>query len=251
MNMVKLTAAISKRDDWTMEEWQVHYKERHASLSASVRDFSRHSLRYLQNYALHPPEIPDFPDANSGRACVTELWFPTVEVLRTAYAEPDYMKYLRVDELRFCKFDDLAAGVGEEKSLLDFEPARGDKYYAHLARNKIFAFRTPRAGLERREFQRAWQTERAPQLMQSRHFVQCVRRYLQTHLLDVDVGIPGHVDHALIDEFWFTTIADAVTFWTAYRQSQVDAQSDARYLKSGSTWAIFAREHEVFGPPPN
>lgn len=249
--MIKLTAAISKRDDWTMQEWQVHYRERHASLSASVRDFTRHSLRYLQNYALHPPEIPEFPDANSGRACVTELWFPTVEALRTAYAEPAYMKYLRVDELRFCKFDDLAAGVGEEISLLASASDGGDKHYAHMARNKIFVFRTPRQGLERRAFQLAWQTNRAPQLMRSPHFAQYVRRYSQTHLLDVDVGIPGRVEHALIDEFWFATTADAVTFWTAYRDSQVDTQADGQYLKPGSSWAIFAQEHEVFGPLPN
>ena len=249
--MLKLTAAISKRSDWTRDEWLAHYKERHASLSASVGNFTRHGIRYVQNYALHSPEIPDFPESNTGRVAVTELWFDTVEKLRAAYAEPDYMKYLRTDELRFCDFSDLAAGVGTEIELHDSRSSSGDKRYANLPRAKIFAFRTERAGLDRVEFQTAWNSERAPSLMSSSNFGRFVRRYVQTHMLDVDVGIPGGVKHALIDEFWFDSTSDAVAFWTAYRSSVTDIKIDAAYLRPNSAWIIVAHEHEVFGPLPS
>src|SRR5215472_13273047 len=138
--MIKLTAAIAKRDDWTTDEWVTHYKERHAPLAASVRNFTRHGLRYLQNYALHAPAIPEIPEANTPYIAVTELWFPSVEALRTAYAEPDYMKYLRSDELRFCKFDNLIAGVGQEVVMRESPSDFGDKRHAYQERSKIFVF---------------------------------------------------------------------------------------------------------------
>jgi hypothetical protein len=248
--MIKLTAAISKRDDWTAEEWLVHYKERHASLSASVRDFTRHGTRYLQNYALRSPVIPDFPEANTGHMAMTELWFPSIEALRTAYQEPNYLKYLRTDELRFCKFDNLIAGVGREIGMLDSTSDYGDKRYAYLERAKIFVFRT-RSGDDRIRFQQSWQTGRGRELMQSAHFRRYVRRYLQTHMLDVDVGIPGGVQHDLIDELWFSDIADAVAFWSAYRSLPSDRDADAAQLLPDSVGVIFAHEHEVFGPLPD
>jgi hypothetical protein len=248
--MIKLTAAVTKRDDWTVDEWLVHYRERHASLSASVKDFTRHSLRYLQNYAVHAPAIPEFPEANTVHCAVTELWFPSVEALRTAYQEPDYMKYLRTDELRFCKFDNLVAGVGREVTLMQSAGHLGDKHFAYLERAKVFVFRHRLSGSDRSDVQLRWETQRGPDLMQSAHFKRYVRRYLQTHMLDVDVGIPGGVAHDVIDEFWFTTIADAVAFWSAYRCSPADTEADASLLHADSSWAIFAQEHEVFGPLP-
>jgi hypothetical protein len=249
--MIKLTAAISKREDWSLDEWLTHYRERHASLSASVRNFTRHGSRYLQNYALHAPEIPDFPEVNTGRVAVTELWFPNVEALATAYQEPDYIKYLRTDELRFCTFADLAAGVGQEVKLFDAPSDHGEKHYAYLPRFKIFVFRTELTGSDRNDFQEKWQAKRAPALMGSALFGRYVRRYLQTRMLDVDVGIPGGVQHGLIDELWFNTLDDAVAFWSVYRASPDEARADAEYLKPDSSWAIFAREHEVFGPLPD
>jgi hypothetical protein len=248
--MIKLTAAISKRDDWTVAEWLTHYKERHASLSASVRNFTRHGTRYLQNYAVHAPEIPDFPEANTPHVAMTELWFPSVEALRTAYQEPDYMRYLRTDELRFCTFENLIAGVGREVELLEPQSDLGDKRYAYQERAKIFVFRTGAAG-DRAQFQRNWREVRAPELMGTAHFRRFVRRYVQTQMLDVDVGIPGGVQHDVQDELWFNSIDDAISFWSAYRCHAGDVQADASQLRPGSAWAIFAREHEVFGPLPD
>jgi EthD domain len=248
--MIKLTAAISKRDDWTVAEWLSHYKERHASLSASVRNFTRHGIRYLQNYAIHAPEIPEFAEANTPHVAMTELWFPSVEALRTAYEEPDYMKYLRTDELRFCTFENLIAGVGREVALLEPEADLGDKRYAYQERAKIFVFRTGAAG-DSAQFQHDWHGQRAPEMMRTAHFRRFVRRYVQTQMLDVDVGIPGGVRHHVQDEFWFATVDDAVAFWSAYRCHPDDVQADARYVHPDSTWVIFAREHEVFGPLPD
>jgi hypothetical protein len=248
--MIKLTAAVCKRDDWTVDEWLSHYKERHGPLSASVRNFTRHGVRYLQNYALHSPLVPDFPEASKQHVGVSELWFPSVEALRTAYVEPDYMKYLRTDELRFCKFDGMQAGVGAEVVLHEPGTDLADKRYAYQERAKIFVYRTGASG-DRGALQKAWREKRAPALMATAHFKRYARRYLQTHMLDVDVGIPGGVQHHVIDEIWFATTHDAVAYWSAYRCDPADSRADEALLRSDSSWAIFAREHEVFGPLPD
>src|SRR5690606_23831173 len=136
------TAAISKREDWTIAEWLTHYKERHAPLCASVKAYTQYSERYLQNYAYHAPEVTDFPERDDSRVGVTEQWFPGgVEAIRAAYAEPDYFKYLRPDELRFCTFDNIVAGIAREiKNVPVADNGQGYKQHVYLPRNKIFVF---------------------------------------------------------------------------------------------------------------
>ena len=249
--MIKLTAAVTKRDDWTVSEWLTHYTERHASLSGSVDNFTRHSSRYLQNPAHHAPEVPDFANRDDSMVGVTELWFESVEGLRAAYSEPDYLRYLRTDELRFCSLDKIAAGVAREQTMFtDKSLVHGDKTYVYAPREKIFVFRTERNGLERGDFQCQWQEGRAPVLLNSEVFAR-VRRYVQSHMLDEDVGLSGELEHALIDEFWFDTTAEAVAFWSAYCASAEVQAEDAKYAQPDKTWVIFAREHEVFGPLPD
>ena len=249
--MLKLTAAISPRPDWTISEWLVHYSERHAPLTAAVRNFTRHGVRYLQNYAIHTPDVPDFPERDAARAGVTELWFESVDAIRAAYSEPDYFTYLRTDELRFCTFDNLIAGLAAEEELFAaWRPEGNDRAYLTEPRFKIFAYRHRIGSLDRPTFQRQWKEERAPALMSSAPFAQYVRRYVQSRTLDDDIGLPGGVAHDMIDEFSFTTLADAVAFWSAHREDETQAAADARHADRAKLSIIFARQHEVFGPLP-
>lgn len=247
--MIKLTAALSPRPGWTVPEWLIHYRERHAPLTAAVTNFTRHGVRYLQNYALHAPDVPAFPDRDDSKVAVTELWFEDVAAIRAAYSEPDYFKYLRTDELRFCSFEPLIAGLAREVELFN-TPQEGDKAYVTLPRHKIFAFRRRREGTDIAAFHAAWEKERGPAMLAFAPFRQWVRRYVQSQMLDEDIGLPGGVDHDLIDEYYFDSAADAVAFWSAYTSATEMAAEDAKHADTAATWTIFAQEHEVFGPLP-
>jgi hypothetical protein len=249
--MIKLTAAISPRADWTIAEWQVHYMERHAPLTASVTNFTRHGIRYLQNYVIGAPDVPDFPERDADRSGVTELWFDSVDKIREAYTEPDYFTYLRTDELRFASFDNILAGIAREDELFcSWNPAGNDRAYLSQPRFKIFVFRHRPVGGDRGTLQQAWRAQRAPIMIESEPFKTYVRRYVQTSMLDDDVGMPGEVPHDLIDEFSFDTLADAIAFWGAYRASEQQRAADEQHSDRSKLWMLFARQHEVFGPLP-
>jgi hypothetical protein len=249
--MIKLTAAICPREGWSFEEWNTHYKERHASLSASVTNFTRHARRYLQNCAERSAVIPPFPDCDRSRAGITELWFDDVEAIKTAYSEPDYFTYLRTDELRFCTFDNIIAGIAREEEIMPFaDQGVGDKLYAKRPRHKLFVFLTRKDGMDRAQFQAAWRDVRGPALAASDSFRTYVRRYIQSHMLDEDIGLPGDVVHDVIDEFTFDSAADSAAFWGEVLNAPAFAERDAAHVDTASTWTVFANEHEVFGPLP-
>lgn len=249
--MIKITAVASPKEGWTATEWVTHYRERHGPLTASVRSFTNVCARYVQNYALHAPDVPDFPDRQDRYAGVSELWFADVEALRTTYVDPGYMANLRPDEQRFCAFDGMVVGIAEEVEMFAAPiDDSDDKLHIRLPRFKIFAFRGRAPGTDRTAFQEQWRTRRSAQMREFGPFRQWVRRYVQSHTIDVDAGLPGKVEHDVIDEFFFDSLTDAVAFWGAYGASELMREQDAALSDTGYLWTVFASEHEIFGPLP-
>lgn len=249
--MIKLTAALLPKEGWTVEEWLTHYRERHAALTAATRNFNRHAVRYLQNSALHSPQIPAFPELDNARVAVTELWFESLSKIAEAYNEPDYFTYLRTDELRFNTFEGIVAGVAEEHEVFSqWVHADDDRSYLLRPRVKIFAFRTRRDGIERDVMQQHWAGDRVGAFADFAPYREYVRRYVQTRMLDADIGLPGGVSHDLIDEFYFDSVAEAIAFWSALRSDAGQRAADAAHSAPDKLWIMFATEHEVFGPLP-
>src|SRR5262245_21955537 len=116
--MIKLMGIVGKKPGWTNEEWYLHYADRHGPLSATVKDFGQYAHKYTQNYSLFLDRtgIPNHAKRFNG---VTELWFDDLPALNKAYAEPEYMRVLRTDELRFCSFEDILVAVTREHPILE------------------------------------------------------------------------------------------------------------------------------------
>ncbi|MDA0822012.1 MAG: EthD domain-containing protein [Proteobacteria bacterium] len=109
--MIKITIFVVRKASLTFEEFDTYWREKHAPLIKSVKDFSRHVRKYVQSHRASS----DVPFAQQGDYDgVAELWFDSVESLNTAFAEPKYMELIRPDELKFVDLDRCVSIVCEE-----------------------------------------------------------------------------------------------------------------------------------------
>lgn len=246
--MIKLVGVPTRKPGWSRKEFYDHYYGRHGPLSATVKEFGKYCSQYIQSYTtMADDEKPLFPNG-SQRDGLTELWFDNVESLVKAYQEPDYMRILRTDEMRFVNLDAILVALCEEHELFRQQiEAPADKQWAHEPRHRLFVFRAARAGVGGREFQKRWLAA-APRIMDAAPFKTFVRRYVQSHVMDPVSILPGACEYDLIDEFWFDTGEEAVAFWRASLRSDDLAHLEAEMADPAHQELFFGPTHVVFGP---
>ncbi len=236
MTVTKLIAGVRRRPGLTHEQFSEHYRHRHGPLVTKVTGFNRHSLRYDQNYA-HPASAALKTCGRDEYDAVTELWFERLEKFFEAYAEPDYMTYLREDEQRFV---DLARGAVElvtEATIVDGPEAP----------TKLFIFRKRPDGLSREAFQQRW---RERQLAAAKRPTwRSVRRAIHDEVLTVDTDIPGFGGYDLIQVFFFDDPAAAAAFC---REDLASADEGAADDDGSEAFRVIAdwRSVEGIGPAP-
>jgi len=94
--MIKLTVCLKRKNGLSRAEFVKHWREVHAQLLLSVREFTRHVRRYSQCEIAMVPGLP--PNEYDG---VVELSFDSVEAMSAALAEPRYHEIIRPDEEKF------------------------------------------------------------------------------------------------------------------------------------------------------
>jgi hypothetical protein len=245
--MIKLVGVPKRRAGWSAEEFYAHYYERHGPLSATVREFGKYAHQYTQNYALLRDMDPPLPNHALDRDGITELWFDDLDALIAAYREPDYLSVLRTDEKRFVDLDDIMVAIVQEHPLfeaaIEVEP---DKAWAYRRRFHLFAFRAVRAGEALADFQKKWLAA-AEEIRASVPFARYARRYVQSHVIEADAGLPGECVFGAIDEFTFDSIDDAVAFWRGYCATDALKKLDDQLTDSAGLKLFFGRSHVVFG----
>jgi hypothetical protein len=213
--------------------------ERHGPLAAGLKLFASHTLKYVQNYAL-PPETP-IPNHAANIDGVSELWFDDVAALNAAYADPLYMSLIRPDELSFCDLNSITGRVGREIRITVEPDDESDQKWIRKSRSRLLVYRKAGAGISDAAFQQDW-LHAAEAITQEPHFQRLVRAYVQTHIQNNESPLPSTCPFAVIDEFWFRSDADAITYWTKRQDSQV-AQT---HTAPDDALAFFARSHIVF-----
>jgi len=118
--VIKLTFALVRRPELTLEAFQTYWFETHAPLVASVREVLR-IRRYVQLHSASPEISADIrrsrnaPEPFDG---VAQLWFDSFEDLAASAGDPEAAKAGRMlleDERKFIDLEKSPLWWGEEK----------------------------------------------------------------------------------------------------------------------------------------
>jgi hypothetical protein len=243
--MLKLILGVSRRADWSRDEWLTHYKERHGPLVAGLEIFGSQTLRYVQNYPFLPPSNAVIPNHAVMIDGISELWYSDLEAIRASYADPAYMSLIRPDELSFCDLNSIVGGIGHEHSIVA-EPLQGnDKKWVHRSRCRLLIYRRAAAASSDSTFQRAW-LDASERISGEDSFRRYVRAYVQTHIQNEESPLPTSCPYAVIDEFWFRSDADAVAYWQETRSTSLVAQLERTVTLPDEALVCFVHSHTVF-----
>ena len=113
--MIKLIVAIQRRPDMTVENFQDHWRRRHALLVKENPATKRYIRKYVQCHTL-PNEYRLDEVAFDGTA---EIWFDSVEDKDAFFSDPDYQNDIQPDEARFADMSRTVFFVTEEIPVLD------------------------------------------------------------------------------------------------------------------------------------
>jgi hypothetical protein len=114
---VKFVGLSRRHPSLTHEEWCRYWVEVHGPLAHGVPEFTRYYGRYVHNYVL-PHAL-----ASGGRAPefdgIVEEWLESAEDMAACLAEPEYLRVVRPDEVRFVDFARSHMMLTEEHVVVD------------------------------------------------------------------------------------------------------------------------------------
>ena len=118
--MIKLTFALVRRPELSLQTFQTYWFETHAPLVASVRDVLR-IRRYVQLHSADPQVSADIRRSRNGPEQydgVAQLWFDSFDDLAASANDPkaaEAGRMLLEDERRFIDLEKSPLWWGEEK----------------------------------------------------------------------------------------------------------------------------------------
>lgn len=113
--MIKLIVAIRKRPDLSVEDFQHHWRTRHAPLVRDNPATRRYIRKYVQCHTT-PDQYEEGPAAFDGTA---EIWFDSVADKDAFFSDPDYLRDVRPDEARFADMNETVFFVTREELVID------------------------------------------------------------------------------------------------------------------------------------
>ena len=113
--MIKLIVAVRKRADMSVEEFQDHWRNRHADLVRNSPATAKYIRKYIQCHTM-PAQYEQGEVAFDGTA---ELWFDSVADMEAFYSDADYLRDVQPDEARFADMSKTVFFVTEEELVLD------------------------------------------------------------------------------------------------------------------------------------
>jgi uncharacterized protein (TIGR02118 family) len=113
--MIKLIVAVRRNPAMTVEEFQDHWRERHARLVRENPATARYVRKYVQCHTL-PEEYDNGEVPFDGTA---ELWFDSPADRDAFFSDPDYLRDIRPDEALFADMEQTVFFVTREESVVD------------------------------------------------------------------------------------------------------------------------------------
>jgi len=113
--MIKLIVAIKKNPDFSVADFQSHWRNQHATLVKSNPASQRYIRKYIQCHTL-PSEYD--ASGNAPYDGTAELWFDSVEDKDKFFSDPDYIREIQPDERRFADMENTRFFVTEECSII-------------------------------------------------------------------------------------------------------------------------------------
>lgn len=109
--MIKTIGLLTRRPDWSHEQFMAHWVEMHAPLARAVPGL----LRYVQNHISGERTRADIPALDLSIDGIAELWFADRASYETALASAE-MKTLHADGAKF--IGRIKSYIVEEKTIL-------------------------------------------------------------------------------------------------------------------------------------
>lgn len=113
--MIKLIVAVRKRADMSVEEFQQHWRTRHAPLVKNNAATSKYVRKYVQCHT----RLDQYADGEVAFDGTAELWFDSVADKDAFFSDPDYLRDVQPDEERFADMSRTVFFVTEEEFVLD------------------------------------------------------------------------------------------------------------------------------------
>lgn len=113
--MIKLIVAIRRRPEMTVEDFQDHWRTRHALLVKNNPATSRYVRKYVQCHTM----LAEYAFGDPAFDGTAELWFDSVADKDAFFSDPDYLRDVKPDEERFADMTRTVFFVTEEEIVLD------------------------------------------------------------------------------------------------------------------------------------
>jgi hypothetical protein len=249
--VIKIIAMFARKRDWSRSEFYAHYQERHAPLAAGSKNFTKHCIKYVQNYAILRDDGLAVRGHRTDRDAISEMWFRDIDGMNGTYSNECYLRVIRPDELRLADIQSASSFVCEEYEIEPSIPSPDlDKRWSREPRVKLFVFRVPKAGKQADEFQREWRNVASTICLQA-EFRTFVRRYTQAHVLDVspaDLATPDNDGNrcALVDQFYFENAYDALRFYQGIEANKEIRGLEDRHTNVDAVDLFFSKSHLVW-----
>jgi len=110
--VVTLVVCVRRKAGLSREEFSRYYRDIHAPLILSASGFCRHLIDYVQHHAFGSDNpISGLFGASGDYDAVAGLTFASVDAMRTAFEEPDYLNIVRLDEPNFVDLENCLSFV--------------------------------------------------------------------------------------------------------------------------------------------
>lgn len=113
---VKFVGLSRRHPSMTHEEWCRYWVEVHGPLAHGVPEFTRYYGRYVHNYVI-PHELGSGGHAPEYDGIVEE-WLESGEAMAACLAEPEYLRVVRPDEVKFVDFARSHMMLTEEHAVI-------------------------------------------------------------------------------------------------------------------------------------
>lgn len=113
--MIKLIVAIRRREGMTVEDFQEHWRTRHAALVRENPATLKYVRKYVQCHTM-PEQYTEGEAAFDGTA---ELWFDSTADRDAFFNDPDYLRAVQPDEGKFADMSRTVFFATEEELVLD------------------------------------------------------------------------------------------------------------------------------------
>lgn len=224
--MYKVTTLFKRRPGMSVEDFQRHWRDEHASIARAAAELQR----YVQSHTL----LQGYSKGERAYDGVSEMWFASREAFRAAHADASYATALARDEARFV---DLS-----KKVLMPVETnvIKAGGVPANAVKNIEFVNRRP--GMDLTVFRSYWRNVHGPLASQ----IELLRRYEQDHLRleEYEHGAMPAFDGLAVTWFESTAHMKQGAQTEIYARTRAD---EPNFLPDGHLPFIVSREHVIVG----